>query len=68
MNTSYQPGKFDNLKKEAERMMLDVVGVSEVRWAGSGLVKSNGCTFYYLGGDRLEAGFGVLLKGELTGE
>ena len=31
VNTLYQVGNLDNLKKEAERMKLDVVGVSEVR-------------------------------------
>ena len=38
VNTLYQAEKFDNLKREAERMKLDVVGVSEVRWTGSGHV------------------------------
>ena len=40
MNTLYQTGQFDNLKREAERMKLDVVGVSAVRWTGSGHVNS----------------------------
>ena len=58
--------KFDNLKKEAERMRLDVVAVSEVRWAGSGHVNSDGWTFHFSGGDRHEAEVGVLLKRELA--
>lgn len=66
VNTLFQAGKFDNLKKEAERMKLDVVGVSEVRWTGSGQMSSGGWTFYYSGGERHEAGVGVLLRREVA--
>ena len=66
VNTLYQTGQFDNLKREAERMMLDLVGVSEVRWTGSGHVNSDDWTFYYTGRDRHEAGVGVMSKRELA--
>ena len=66
VNTPYQARKFDNLKREAERMKLDMVGVGEVRWTGSGHVNSEGWTFYYSGGNRHEPGVGVLLKRELA--
>ena len=46
VNTLYQAGKFDNLKKEAERMRLVVVGISKVRWTGSGQIDSDGWNFY----------------------
>ena len=42
VNTLFQVGKFENLKKEAERMKLDELGVSEVRWTGIGQVSSDG--------------------------
>ena len=42
VNTLYQDGKFENLLREAERMNLDAVGVSEVRWTGSGQTTSGG--------------------------
>ena len=45
-------GKLDNLKKEAERMQLEVVGVSEVRWMVSGQIISGGWTLYYSGRER----------------
>ncbi|XP_063863898.1 craniofacial development protein 2-like [Scylla paramamosain] len=66
VNTLYQVGKLDNLKKEAEMMKLDVVGVSEVRWTGSGHIDSGGWTMYYSGGERHEAGVGVLLRKEVA--
>ena len=66
VNTLFQVGKFENLKKEAERMKLDVLGVSEVRWTGIGQVSSDGWTFYYSGGDRHQAGVGILLNREMA--
>ena len=36
VNTLWQPGKFESLKKEASRLNLDIVGVSEVRCTGVG--------------------------------
>ena len=42
VNTLYQDGKFENLLREVERMNLDAVGVSEVRWTGSGQTTSGG--------------------------
>ena len=42
VNTLYQDGKFENLLRVAERMNLDAVGVSEVRWTGSGQTTSGG--------------------------
>ena len=66
VNTLYQAGKFDNLKREVERMRLDVVGVSEVRWTGSGHMTSDGWKFYYSDGDRHKAEVRFLLKRELA--
>ncbi len=38
----YQKGKLDNLIQEADAMKVDIIGVSEVRWTGSGsLLKGN---------------------------
>ena len=67
VNTLYQDGKFENLLREAERMNLDAVGVSEVRWTGSGQTTSGGWTFYYSGGEAHRAGVGLLLRNELAG-
>ena len=66
VNTLFQVGKFENLKREAERMNLDAIGVSEVRWTGVGHIASDGWTFYYSGGERHEAGVGILLGREMA--
>ena len=52
--------------KEANRMKLDAVGVSEVRCTGERQVSSDEWTFYYCGEDRHEAGVGILLKIEMA--
>ena len=62
----YQTGKLDNLKKDAKRMTLDVAGVSEGRWTGSGNLHSGGWSLYYSGGVRHEAGVGLLLRKQLA--
>ena len=65
VNTLYQAGKFENLKKEARRMNLDVIGVSEVRWTGSGKLVSEDWVFYYSGGDAHQHGVGIMIKKEM---
>lgn len=57
---------MDDLKEEAERMKLDVVGVSEVRWTGSGQITLGGWTLYNSGGEKHEVGVGVLLRKEVA--
>ena len=66
VNTLWQPGKFDNLKKEANRLNLDIVGVSEVRWTGVGQEEDENWKFFYSGGDTHNYGVGILLRRELV--
>lgn len=51
VNSLFQAGKYDNLKKEMKRMKMDIVGVSEVRWTGVGRYSSDGVEFVYSGGE-----------------
>ena len=62
VNTLNQAGKLENIKKEARRLKLDILGVSQVRWTGSGSITSGDWTFYYSGGEKHEAGVGSLLQ------
>lgn len=45
----YPPGKLDNLLKEMTRLKVSILGLSEHRWPGNGLVKHDWGTFYYSG-------------------
>ena len=65
VNTLYQTGKLENLKKEAQRLKLDVVGVSEARWTGSGRTVSGEWIFYHSGSERHEYGVGILVRKEI---
>ena len=68
VNTLYQIGKLENLKKEAERLKLDIVGVSEARWTGSGKEVTADWIFYYSGGEKHESGVGVLIRKEIEAD
>ena len=52
VNTLGQSRKFENLKNDAARMKLDIIGVSDVRWTGVGHVKDEIWNFFYSGGER----------------
>jgi hypothetical protein len=40
VRTLNQGGKLENLKKEMQKNEVSVLGVSEVRWKGQGLIRS----------------------------
>ena len=62
VRTLYQTGKLANLYQEMVRMKIGVLGVSEVRWPGSGEVQYERSKFIYSGGDSRERGVGILLS------
>ena len=57
VNTLYQAGKYENLKKEMKRLNIDILGISEVRWTGSGTCEN----FVYSGGETHTKGVGVMM-------
>ncbi|XP_060520784.1 craniofacial development protein 2-like [Cylas formicarius] len=60
-------GRLDNLIQEMDRMKIEILGVCEVRWPGSGMVKSGGKVFYYSGdnANRNQHGVGILMNENL---
>ena len=66
VNTLGQAGKFENLKKEAARMKVDIMGVSEVRWTGVGQVEDERWKFFYSGGETHYGGVGILVRREVA--
>ena len=62
VRTMLQPGKLHNVKKEMERMQIEVLGVSEVRWRGSGNFESDEMSIIYsCSEDKSEKGVGIIL-------
>ena len=65
----FVPGKLDNIVKEMLRLDVDILGVGDVRWPGSGSCTTGNGTFYYSGNNDPKHlyGVGVILNGKFTG-
>ena len=59
-----QSGKLDNIKQEMERMSVNILGMSEMRWTGAGEIQSDKFKVIYSGGQKHERGVGILLDTE----
>ena len=60
-------GKLEELCRELENYKWDIIGLSEVRWKGTGELSDNGHTFLYSGQNRLKRnGVGFLIMKEIT--
>ena len=56
-------GKLEQVRMEAERLNLDVLGLAETRWTSSGQVNTNGWMLYYVGDDNVhQRGVGFLVS------
>lgn len=63
VKTLHQPGKLANAESEMERMNWDVLGMSEVRWKGEGVIDTaKGNTLFFSGGDSSQHGVGILIS------
>lgn len=64
VRTLLPKGKLDNVKREMDRLNVNILGLSETRWTGSNLIKSAEHTLIFSGGNEHERGVGILLKNE----
>ncbi|RUS68761.1 hypothetical protein EGW08_023476 [Elysia chlorotica] len=67
VKTMAQKGKLENIKQEMERLKWNVLGISEARWKGAGMIKSGNHYIVYSGGMTHERGVGMILD-KSTGE
>ena len=51
MRTLLEAGKLENLKEAVIINKVDVMGISEVRWEGSGELMNDGFIIFHSGGD-----------------
>ncbi|GFO32942.1 craniofacial development protein 2-like [Plakobranchus ocellatus] len=61
IRTLFKKGKLENIKQEMERMKLNILGLSEVRWKGAGKITSGGHEIIYSGGTESEKGVGIIV-------
>ena len=64
VRTMFQSGKLDNIKLEMDRLGVNIMGISEVRWRGARIIDTNGYKFVFSGGQRHENGVGFILDRE----
>ncbi|GFN94781.1 craniofacial development protein 2-like [Plakobranchus ocellatus] len=66
IRTLLQNGKLENIKQEMERMKLNILGLSEVRWKGAGKITSGGHEIIYSGETESEKGVGIIVEQTVT--
>ena len=67
VKTLIQAGKLENLKKEMERMEINILGIAEMRWPGSACAKSGLYTVIYSGKESsAESGVGIIISERLS--
>ena len=62
VRTLFECGKLQQVRQEAERLAIDILGMAEVRWPGEGMIKSSKSTFYYKGEQQHQHGVGLLFS------
>ena len=62
----YRAGSMNNVMREMERMKIDILGLSEVRWPGVGSLEEEGITFVYSGGNSAARGVGIMMSRNLS--
>lgn len=61
VRTLYQTGKLHNVVKEMKRLKVNIMGIAETRWTGSGRITTDGNTLIYSGAEEHERGVAILL-------
>ena len=62
VRTLYATGKLYIAIKEAKDMRIDILGLSEIRWTGSGKIQKEEHTIKYSGGDNHTRGVGIMVS------
>ncbi|GFO22294.1 craniofacial development protein 2-like [Plakobranchus ocellatus] len=61
VRTMLQKGKLDNIKREMDRLKINIMGISQVRWKGAGVINSDSHKLIYSGRNDHERGVGFIL-------
>ncbi|CAG9828488.1 unnamed protein product, partial [Diabrotica balteata] len=68
VKTMARSGKIDNAIQEMERMTIDIMGISEMRWPGTGSIDKKDHRIFYSGSldGKLEHGVGVIITRKIS--
>ena len=66
VRTLFQSGKLENVEQEMDRIGFNILGMSETRWTGQGLIKVGDKTMIYSGGQKHERGVGMLFESQIV--
>ena len=66
VRTLYQAGKLANVMMEMKRMKINMLGLCETRWMGTGCFETEGHKVIYSGGDKHVKGVGIILNKEIS--
>ena len=55
--------KPDNVTQEMDRLNINILGISEVRWKGAGVINTDQHKLIYSGGNNHARGVGAILDG-----
>ena len=68
VRTLFQAGKLKNVQVEAKRLGIDILGISETRWPGTGQTTiDDEHTFIYSGGSDHNRGVGIMFNRKIQG-
>ncbi|KAK7907147.1 hypothetical protein WMY93_015759 [Mugilogobius chulae] len=62
VRTLNKPGQFENLKKEASALQIDILGLAETRWKDEGRISEEEYDIIYSGGEKHSYGVGILMR------
>ena len=66
VRTLYQGGKLANMENEMERLKIDIMGIGEMRWPGSGeMTTEKNRKVIYSGGDTANRGVGIIMENDI---
>ena len=57
-----QKGKLINVKREMERLNVDILGLCETRWKGTGQIVTDKHTVIFSGGEKHEKGVAMMIN------
>jgi len=61
VRTAFSTGNLTQIINEMKMQQLKILGISEMRWTGSGKFVSEDTTVIYYGGEKHERGVGILI-------